>query len=74
VIEILGLVPVGEPGALQADGAWNLLRVALATRGNLRPATERSPCLMQGWALAEGGFIDKNDHRAFGVGVFFRWG
>jgi len=74
VIEILGLVPVGELGVLQTDGAENLLGVAFATRGNFRPAVQGSPRLMQGGALVKGGLVHINNYRVFGLGVFFRLG
>ena len=74
VVEILGLVPVGEPGVLQTNGAENLLGVPFPARGNLWPAVQRSPGLMQGRALAERGFVHIDDHRVFGLGVFFRLG
>ena len=74
VVEILGLVAVGELGLEEADRAENLLCVALATSGDFRPAVQRRPGLMQGRALAKGRLVHKNDYRAFGFGVFFRLG
>jgi hypothetical protein len=74
VVEILGLVAVSELGPLQTDGPQDLLRVAFATGGYFRPTVARSPRLMQGRTLTKGGFVDVDDYRLFGMGVFFRLG
>ena len=74
VVEILGLVAVGEFGVQKTDRAQNLLGVALATGGDFRPTVQRRPGLMQGGALAKGRLVHVNDYRAFGFGVFFRLG
>ena len=74
MVEILGLVAVGEFGVQETDRAKNLLGVALATGGDFRPTVQRRPGLMQSWALAKGRLVHVNDYRAFGFGVFFRLG
>ena len=64
-VELLGLMAVGELRLLQTDRPEDLLRVALAARGNLWPTVEGRPGLLQGRTLAERRFVHIDDHRGF---------
>jgi hypothetical protein len=73
-VEIFLLVAINELAAGDVDAAQNLLRVALAARGDLRLRTQRRPGLVQRRRLAERGLVLVDDYRPFGAGFFLMFG
>lgn len=73
-MEVVLLVLVSELSVVQAHSSKNLLRMALASGGDLRLAAQPGPGGVQGWRLAEGSLVFKNDHRPFHPGFFLRRG
>ena len=65
---------IDELAALDIDPAQNFLRVALATRRDLRLRALQRPGLVQRRGLAERGLVLMDDYRPFGAGFFLMLG
>lgn len=70
-LKIVFLMQVDELGVVQLHGPENLLRIALASRGDLRLTSPSGPGRVQGGSLTERRLVFENDHRPFALGVFF---
>lgn len=65
---------VMEAGAVEVDCPKDLLRVALARRGNQRLLSAARPSLVEARVLTETGFIGEEQRRVARGGVFFSRG
>src|SRR5439155_25701071 len=73
-LKIILLMKVDETGAVQTYSSEDLLRMALPSRWNPRLTSTFGPCRMQGRGLPKRSLVFEDHHRAFGFGVFFRFG
>jgi hypothetical protein len=73
-LKVTLLMKIDKTGVVQTDGSENLLRVALPACGDLWLTPPLGPSRVQSGSLSKRSLICKNNHRPFGLGVFFRFG